>query len=80
MPPPLDFLTPLGKRLYEQAWRNGWRPATQAQRTRAAEQARERLSGVPFYAKQAAAMEAQTGDPLAYWLTLQALPSDPPNP
>lgn len=31
---------------------------------------RDQLSCVPFYAKRAAKMEAETGDPMAYWNVL----------
>lgn len=39
-------------------------------RLRAAERLRERLSGVPFYAKGAAAAKA-AGNEMGYWLNLQ---------
>ena len=35
-----------------------------------ATQLRERLSCVPFYAKRAAAWQAQTGQEMGYWLDL----------
>ena len=41
------------------------------ERLQAAEQLRERLSGVPFYAARAARARA-AGDEMVYWLSLQS--------
>jgi hypothetical protein len=41
------------------------------ERLGAAERLRERLSGVLFYANRAAKAQAETGDEMSYWLSLQ---------
>lgn len=58
-------------RLRADALAAGWVETPPLQeRMQAAERLRERLSGVPFYAKGAAAAKAR-GDEMAYWLVLQ---------
>ena len=42
--------------------------ALRERQKQAALRLRERLSGVPFYARAAKLWEEQTGDPMAYWM------------
>lgn len=48
-----------------------WPIIPMSERLQAAEQLRERLSGMPFHAKKAARWKAETGNEMDYWLLLQ---------